>query len=144
MLIVNPARPPPPDPAQTGLSTNPISVAQELRPFTYLRARSGGGGTQSRSHLPDTNILKLREENQTNTGLREDVERRCRLPAGALHERRTVLDSMVRPVLAQFMDEFVGPAGSGRDDARDDYDDVVWTIAPALPRTPPWGPVREG
>ena len=83
-------------------------------------------------HLPKvyrdeyvTNILKLREENQTNTGLREDVERRCRLPAGALHERRTVLDSMVRPVLAQFMDEFVGPAGSGRDDARDDYDDVV-------------------
>ena len=71
-------------------------------------------------HLPKvyrdeyvTNILKLRE----------DVERRCRLPAGALHERRTVLDSMVRPVLAQFMDEFVGPADP--DDARDDYDDVV-------------------
>ena len=30
---------------------------------------------------------------------------------------------MVRPVLAQFMDEFVGPADP--DDARDDYDDVV-------------------
>ena len=81
-------------------------------------------------HLPKvyrdeyvTNILKLREENQTNTGPREDVERRCWLPAGALHERRTVLDSMVRPALAQFMDEFVGPADP--DDARDDYDDVV-------------------
>jgi hypothetical protein len=30
---------------------------------------------------------------------------------------------MVRPALAQFMDEFVGPADPG--DARDDYDDVV-------------------
>jgi hypothetical protein len=39
------------------------------------------------------------------------------------YERRTVLDSMVRPVLAQFMDEFVGPADP--DDARDDDDDVV-------------------
>ena len=89
-----------------------------------------------------TNIIKLCEENQTNTRLREDVERRCRLPAGALHERRTVLDSMVRPVLAQFMDEFVGPADP--DDARDDYDDSTMssTIAPALPRTPSWATRR--
>ena len=71
----------------------------------------------------ETNIIKLCRENQTNTRLREDVERRCRLPAGALHARHKELDSMVRPILAQFMDEFVDPADP--DDACDDYDDVV-------------------
>jgi hypothetical protein len=86
-----------------------------------------------------TNILTLCEENQTNAGLRENVERRCRLPAGALHERRTVLDSMVRPVLAlprPVHGRVCGPGATRT--TRATTTTMSWTIAPALPRTPPW------